>query len=154
MMNKTIKVNIPKGHKSLYLISRENTFISIINSKNIFAEIKDKIYYSFYIDKLEILNRLYAYETNALNEDNIIAHLIETLMDLIQGYHFMTCCCDCIEEFADEFGFIYDDTMPEEKQEVEKAYKRALEQTKIIPQVFTEEELDTLYECLYGREEN
>ena len=59
-----------------YLISRENTFISIINSKNIFAEIKDKIYYSFHIGKLEILNRLYAYETNALNEDNIIAQKI------------------------------------------------------------------------------
>ena len=148
MKNRIIKVNIPQDYKNMW-VNNMKIFRDIINSKNITAEIESDDIYIFHIDKLNIANKLYE-STQTLNEDTILLHLISVLMDLIQGYHFMTICCTCIEEFADEFGFIYDDDMTEEeKQEVEKAYEHALEQTKIIPQVFTKEELDKLYDCFF-----
>lgn len=148
MENKIIKVNIPQDYKNMWVIDMK-TFRDIINSKNITAEIESDDLYIWHIGDFAPITKSYV-STQTLNEDTIILHLIDFLMNLIQGYHFIENNCNDIGDFADEFGYMWYEDMDEiDRIDTENAYEQALKQNKRIKKLFTKEELDKLYDCFF-----
>lgn len=140
---KTHEMKIQQGHRGLVLIHNQDKFMEIVNSKKIIAEIKDNEYLSFQVGNANFPYKSFIGNLDKWSEDDLTSEFIWILRDILEGYFFLTCNCSCVEEFAEEFGFDYE----QDEERINEIYQDSIRKTEQLQECFTEEELEILINC-------